>query len=304
MKKAPPPPPPSKKKTGPMKSKPAPRKVKTFSVGAWTGDQEGEKVILYGASGRGKTTLGCLAPAPVFIGLDDGGRKIRHPVTGEPIQRIEGIETFDDFRDAVAQPALFEPFRSVVIDTGTYLERLAGDWTVENIPHEKGHFISRLVEYGYGKGYEHLFDTMRLAFQSLDTLIRSGKHVIILCQQCPVVVANASGSNYMEDGPKLYHPGPDSKQTFSIRLFACEWADHVFRLEYADRHISDDRKIKDSSTTERAIYIVPENPSYCAKSRTLGNLLDSDGDPITRISFESPEDGSLWTYLFPEEGGI
>lgn len=293
MSKPPPPPPPARKKGT---SKPAARKARTFSVGAWTGDNEGEKIILYGASGRGKTTLGCLAPDPVFIGLDDGGRKIRHPATGEPIQRIEGVETFDDFRDALVQPGLFDSFRSVVIDTGTRLESLAGDWTVENVPHEKGHQVRRLVDYGYGKGYEHLFDTMRLAWAALDTLARQGKNVIVLCQQCPVVVANAAGSNYMEDGPKLYHPGPDSKQTFSVRLFACEWADHVFRIEYSDRFVSDERKV--TGSTERAVFIVPEDPSYCAKSRTLGNLTDADGEPITRISFENPQDDSLWRYLF------
>jgi len=183
----------------------------------------------------------------------------------------------------------------VVVDTGTALESLAGDWTVANIRHEKGHAVTRLVEYGYGKGYEHLFDTMRLAFQSLDSLIRAGKHVVLLCQQCPVVVANASGANYLEDGPKLYHPGPDSKQTFSVRLYALEWADHVFRLDYANRVIKEG---KAQGTTDRAVYIAPEDASYCAKSRTLGNLRDAEGDLITRVAFADPSDDSVWRYLF------
>lgn len=299
MAKAPPKKPPAIRGKAPPTMPTAP--AKTFTVGSWTGANEGEKVIVYGASGRGKTTLASLAPTPVFIGLDDGGRKIRHPQTGDPINHVEGIETFEDFRSALAQVDLFDPFESIVVDTGTRLESLGADWTVATIPHEKGHAVTRLVDYGYGKGYEHLYDTMRLAFQSLDALVRRGKHVIVLCQQCPVVVANASGNNYLEDGPKLYHPGPDSKQTFSVRLFACEWADHVFRIDYTNRYVGGDRKVMPSSTTERAVFITPEDPSYHAKSRTLGNLRDEDDDPITRLSFDSPSDGTVWEYLF---GGL
>ena len=97
-------------------------------------------------SGIGKTTLGALAPKPVFIGLDDGGRKIRHPETGEPISVVEGVKTFDDFRSAIAQKNLFADYETVIIDTGTMLETLATDWTVANIPHEKGHRFKRMVE--------------------------------------------------------------------------------------------------------------------------------------------------------------
>ena len=294
MKAPPKPPPPKKRQAG--KAPTAVTKAKTFGIGKWTGAGEGEKIILYGMSGIGKTTLGALAPGAVFIGLDDGGRKIRHPETGEPISVVEGVKTFDDFRSAIAQRDLFKDYETVVIDTGTMLESLASDWTVANIPHEKGQRVNRLVEYGYGKGYEHLYDTMRMAFTDLNGLARTGKHVLILCQQCPVVVANTSGANYMSDGPKLYHPGPDSKQTFSIRLFACEWADHVFRLDYINRKIEDKKATGD---TERAVFITPEDASYCAKSRTLGNLRDEDdGRPITRVTFKSPADDMIWQWLF------
>ena len=265
------------------------RKKKKFSVTPWTGAGEGEKIIIYGPSGVGKTTLGAMAPSPVFLGLDDGGRKVRNPITGQPIQHIDGLETFDDVRDALSQKDLFEPGQSAEIDTLTMLETFGSEWTVQNILHEKGHKVTRLVEYGYGKGYEHLYDTMRLVVQEFDALVRRGVNVILLCQQCPTVKANPAGANYYEDGPKLYAPGPDSKQSFSIRLFFQEWADHVLRVDYPDMVIGKDRKATGSST-RRAIWTMPE-PHAFAKTRTLK-------DPV--VSFEHVQDDSIWRLIFPD----
>lgn len=283
----------------PAKTKPL-RSVKTFKREAWDGAGEGEKIVMYGASGRGKTTCASLAPDPIFIGLDDGGRKIRNPITGEPIQRIAGIETFQDVLDALLQESLFVGIKSIVIDTGTMLELLAIQWVLDNVPHEKGKKIQRLEDYGYGKGYTHLFDAMRMVLQSFDTHVRKGRNIILLCQQCPMVIANPEGANFLENGPKLYAPGPESKQTFTIRGYVCEWADHVLKLDYAQQQVHGDRVDAETGkqyagkvvgSTERVIFTTPADPSYFAKTRTLA-------EPI--ISFETKDDNSLWQYLFPE----
>jgi hypothetical protein len=281
------------------------RPSKQFKTSAWTGDGEGEKLIIYAASGKGKTTLASMAPAPLFIGLDDGGRKVRNPITGEPVQRIEGIETFADVLDALAQRDLFAQAKSVVIDTGTILELLAVQHVIDTVPHEKGAGvqIKSIEDYGYGKGYIHLFDAMRLFFQACDGLVRSGKNIIILCQQCPVVVANAAGTNYLQDGPKLWAPGPDSKQSFTVRGYACEWSDHVLKLDYLSQKVtgggvvesygkSKEKAGKVSGDTTRAIFTMPTDPSFFAKTRTLTESV---------ISFNSVEDDSLWRFLFPTE---
>ena len=297
-------PPPPKSALPPKITAPSPAQkppAKTFKVETWDGKGEGEKVIAYAASGMGKTTLASMAPAPVFIGLDDGGRKIKNPITGQPINRIPGVESFQDVRDALHQPGLFTTAKTIVIDTGTILELLAIQHVIDTIPHEKaGVKIEHLDDYGYGKGYVHLFDTMRLIFQDLDTLVRQGKNVVLLCQQCPVVIANAAGSNYLQDGPKLYAPGPDSKQSFTIRGFTCEWADHVIRIGYLQQQVVGARTDKDgkehagklTGSTKRAIFTTPSDPSYFAKSRTLT-------EPV--ISFDTAADDSFWRFLLPGE---
>jgi hypothetical protein len=141
---------------------------------------------------------------------------------------------------------------------------------------------------------------MRLIFQDLDGQVRQGKNVIVLCQQCPVVIANAAGSNYLQDGPKLYSPGPDSKQSFTVRGFACEWADHVFKVDYLQAAVHGARTDKEGKehagkivgNTTRAIFTMPSDPSYFAKTRTL---------PYASVAFERPDDASLWRIMFPTE---
>jgi hypothetical protein len=300
---------PKSTRTPPKPSAPSPsqpsRQAKTFAVHSWDGAGEGQKIGLYGGSGKGKTSLAALAPKPVFIGLDDGGRMVRNPITGEPIKRVPGVETFQDVRDVLHQPGLFDDHKTIVIDTGTALELLAIQHVIATIPHETaGRKIAHLDDYGYGKGYNHLFDTMRLIFQDLDGQVRQGRNVVVLCQQCPVVIANAAGANYLQDGPKLYSPGPDSKQSFTVRGYFCEWADHIFKLDYLTQQVFGDRTETDNKgrvkafagkvigDTTRAIFTMPANPSYFAKTRTLTEPL---------VSFADQKDDSIWRMLFPNE---
>lgn len=265
------------------------RTVKKFVTKPWTGAGQGEKIVGYGASGVGKTTLFSMLPDPVFIGIDDGGRKIRDPRTGKPIIHVEGVSTFEDVRDALHQVDLYPEGGSCVIDTLTILETKAEPYMFENIKHEKGGTVSSLEGYGYGKGYTHLFETMRLILQDVDELIRQGINVGLICQNMAVKRANPGGLDFLEDGPKLSHP---SSEKTSVRLHVCEWADHVLRVGYYGINIegAKDAKVgKIKGELQRAVFAMPE-PHFFAKTRTLT-------DPV--ISFENPCDYSVWSLLFP-----
>jgi len=284
MASAPPPPPPK----APLGAPPAPPlsgtviSTRTFTVAPWTSEGEGEKIILYAPSGMGKTTLAAMAPDPVFIGCDDGGRKIVNPLTGHPVLHVPGIESFADVRGALRSP-VFDDHQTVVIDTVTMLQHWALPHMFTTIKHEKGHTVRNIEGYGFGKGYRHQFDTMHEVLTDLDALVKRGKNVILIAQAAPMQETNVAGENYFKDGPDLFHTDKNS-----IRNDYISWSDHVFRITWMDAQVKD-RKV--APVAGRMINVRPD-ASFFAKTRGV------KFDDYPAVSFESKTDDSLWRILF------
>ncbi len=263
--------------------------AKTFTIENWDGSKTGEKIIGYGETGRGKTTLASMAPKPVFIGLDNGGRKLTHPKTGELLRYIPGIETFEDVRAAL-NACLTLDCQTVVIDTGTILESLAEAYVLRTINGPRDSKCSNLEGFGYGKGYKHLYDAMRLPLLDCDKLIEIGKNVIVVCQSVNNKIANPAGDDFLRDEPRLYH-----SRLYSVLLLWCEWADHIFRIDYQGTWV---KKANKDATFGKAtgdvtrVVQAKEEIHFRAKSRTLD-------DPV--ISFSTKDDDSLWVLLFGED---
>ena len=261
-----------------------------FQIEQWDGNKTGEKILLYGETGMGKTTLASMAPNPVFIGLDNGGRKLRQPKTGELLRHIPNINTFDDVREATNACLDFD-CETVVVDTGTLLESFAEAYVLKTISGPQNAVCKNLEGYGYGKGYKHLYDAMRLPLLDFDKLIAAGKNVIVICQSVNNKVANPAGEDYLCNEPRLYH-----SRLYSVLLLWCEWADHIFRIDYQGTWVNKKNKQdaygKVTGDTTRIIQTKAET-HYKAKSRTLD-------EPV--ISFATKYDDSLWQLMFGGKG--
>jgi len=276
----------SKSKPGPVSARPP----RTFSVKSWTGAGEGEKVLLYGKSGIGKTTLAAMAPSPIFIGVDDGGRKIVNPKTGTPIQVVDGIECFQDIRDALHQDDLWPDGCSVVLDT---LTKVDSEWAPAHILEHvtiNGARASSFRKFGWD-GDRHTLDFIRLLLVDLDAHARKGHNVILLCQQGQIRVANSEGADYLEDGPFLQH-----RNDCSVREEVKQWSDHVLRIGYLDMTVHVEKGAKAgkvvSQGTERAIFSAGAQ-HFTAKTRPV------NGHPLPAvIGFEDETDDSLMQFLF------
>lgn len=254
---------------------------KTFTVHAWTGENEGEKVLIYGPSGMGKTTLATTTPKPVFVGIDDGGRKIRNPITSEALMAVNGVESFEDVRTVLQGNAL-DGFETIVIDTVTELQHMALEATFHRVPAGKNQTAKTIEDYGFHKGYRHWYDTMRLVLTDCDRHVRAGRNIVLLAQSRTIRRANAGGEDFLQEAPDLYHD-----KNVSILDVYKSWVDHVFKLDYANMVVD---KGKAGSSNERAVYVHPEI-HFIAKSRTI-----SADYPV--VSFSEPADDSIWKLVF------
>lgn len=263
-----------------------------FKVAAWGGEHEGEKILLYGPSGMGKTTLATMLPNPIFIGLDDGARRIRNPKTGAAVQAIQGVESFSDLRDALHQRDLFAPGSTLVLDTITRAEALAEGHAIATVPvNDKGKMASNLESYGFGKGYKHIQDQMRLLLADFEPLVRAGVHVCLLAQQSQATVANLEGIDYLEDGPKL-----SNDKRYNVRTDVLEWVDHALRIGHTNVTVSvndmEQRVGRVSGETTRAVFTAKQL-HFVAKNRVqpVGSC-----PPI--VQFNEPGDDAIWQYIF------
>ncbi len=263
--------------------------AKKFKVESWETSNEGKRILEYGDTGIGKSSLALLAPKPVFLGLDEGGGQLSHPVTHEKPKRVPGIKTFADVRTILQDVSLFDDYKTVVIDTVTILQDWAEPYVIQTIPTEKGAKVKNLVAYGYNKGFKHLYDVMKGPLQDCDELIRRGKNVIFVAQMGLFNVPNPGGDDFLRAGPRLH-----ADKAWSIESLYCEWADYILRIDYHDTFVKDKRV---SGSTDRAVFVQPEL-HFRAKTRTP--WYDDDGSLISVVSFETLADDSVFKFIFGE----
>lgn len=277
-----------KKPTSPAPAMPMPTAApKTFTVESWETAGEGKRIVEYGDTGIGKSSLAFLAPNPVWMGLDDGAGELRHPETGKPPKRIPGLTTFADVRAALQDVSLFDPYDTIVVDNITILQDWAEPHVIQTIPTEKGAKVKNLIGYGYNKGYKHLYNTMKGPLQDCDELIRRGKNVILIAQAGLHNVPNPGGEDYLRAGLRLH-----VDKTWNIEALYCEWADYILRVDYHNAFVKDKRV---TGSTDRAVFVQPEL-HFRAKTRTP--WYDGDGNLISVISFETLADDSVWKFIF------
>ncbi len=243
-------------------------------------EPQGHRIGLFGPGGIGKTTLAATAPGPVaFIDLDDS-LPILRPSLGElDIRRVGGIAGWQDIRDALHSDG-WDDVRTIVLDSATKAEELAVEWTIRHVKHEKeGVVVRRLEDYGFGKGYQHVYETFLPLLSDLDQHVRAGRNVVLILHDCTATVPNPKGEDYIRWEPRLQNPASGKA---SIRLRVREWLDHLLYVGY-DVEATRDGKAQGHGT--RTIW--PQERPWCmAKSRTLA-------DPIELVQFDT----TLWKKL-------
>jgi len=222
----------------------------------------GHRVVLFGPGGIGKSTQSALTPGPVaFFDLDESLPILAGQLPEcIDIRPVAGVEDWQAIRDALHADGWGE-IKTIVIDSATKAEELAARWVLENVKTDKGNKAERIEDYGWGKGYTHVYETFLQLLGDLDQHVRAGRNVILICHDCTSTVPNPRGEDWIRYEPRLQSP---SSGKASIRLRVREWADHVLFFGY-DIDVAGGKARGGES---RTIYTT-ERPHCMAKSRTL-----------------------------------
>lgn len=278
MKPAPPPPKPSRNGS----PTPAPTSSRKFAVTSGVRSQF-QRTVIYGPGGSGKSSLASslkdVGIRPLFLDVGNGTGFL-------DVDRIGDIATWDELRAILHDESIFADFGAVVIDDLTKAEELAIKWTIENVPHEKGHTVKSIEGYGFGKGLTHAYETFLLLLGDLDAHIRAGRQVVCIAHDCTANVPNPSGEDFIRWEPRLQAPASGKN---SIRNRVLEWCDHLLFVGY-DTFVNDDGKAVGGGS--RTIFPV-EQATHLAKSRSIA-------DPIIYQRGSS----ELWQKLFKGESNV
>lgn len=225
----------------------------------------GHRITLYGPGGIGKTTLAAALPGPVgFIDLDNSlgclYTSLKEQDLADGIMNVQGVNTWAELRAALRGPG-WDQVKSIVIDSITLAEELAVKDVCLNIPiNEKGQHGTRIEDFGFGKGYQHVYETFLTLLGDLDRHCRAGRNVCLIAHDCTATFPNPTGEDYIRFEPRLQSPNSGKG---SIRHRVREWSDHLLYLGY-DVTV-DDKKARHSGS--RTLWPV-EGALCMAKSRT------------------------------------
>jgi len=216
-----------------------------------TKPKSGQRIVVYGGGGKGKTSLCAGLPNPVFVFLGS-----ERPPADVP--NIPGVKTWEDLRAALRDDSVWHGFDSIVIDSGTVAEAMAVDFTLRTVKTEKGMTVTTVEGYGYGKGYRHVLETFVQLLADLDRHAEQGRNVVIIAHETIDTVPNPSGEDYKSHQPSLMQKGEGK-----LRDRVCDWADHVLFIGY-DVAVDDG---KGKSSGSRCIYTA-ERATWRAKCRS------------------------------------
>lgn len=228
-----------------------------------------KKVLIYGTSGIGKSTLAACFPQAVFIDTEGSTRHLTVGRLPEP-KRWEDI--INQIRWAAAHP---EELDTLIVDTIDWAEPMATTYVCA----QKG--LKDIESAGYGKGYTYLADEIKRFLRLLDAVIASGTNVVLVAhsQMRKVELPDEMGAFDMYDLKTQKRTAPLYK----------EWADMVLFCNYKTNVVTDATTRKQKAQGGKRVMYTTHTPQWDAKNRfDLPDELPMEYAAIEHIFKDAP----------------
>ena len=221
------------------------------------------RLLVYGTSGIGKTTLGTNAPAPVFIQTEDS--EVGCPTFGL-------LKTYDEVMEAMAGLVTEDhDFKTVVLDSLDWLEPIIWRETC------RLNKWASIEDPGYGKGYAAALDTWRVVLDGFNALRDERGMAVIILAHCEI--------------KRFDSPETEPYDRYQIKLQKAASAlvqEHVDAVLFANYRVStvkadagfNRKAVRGVGAGDRRLYTT-ERPAFLAKNRFgLDDSLDLDWDKL------------------------
>ena len=233
---------------------------------------EPQRVLLYGPPKVGKTHLLSMVPNLLLVDTEGGAKE--HDLAHYD------CASYSDFIAFFSQPDdVFAEFNTIAVDTASRFVDVVVDHIVKTVPHEKGYPVNNIVDYGWGKGYEHVFNAWRRAYQLVEQQIAKGRNVIWVAHETVEKATNTLGEDYFRAEPQL-----QVGKNANIR-------EHLLRNVDSIAYLAMDLAVKDGkgkgAGTRAAL--TDKNVQYIAGTRREPNK--------ARYPVRKDSDGGLWDLL-------
>jgi hypothetical protein len=234
-----------------------------------------ERIVIYGTGGIGKSTLAMYLPGALWFDVENGATHL-------PIANAGDVTDWLTLRGMLASIEASPPkgVKSIVVDTVTVAEELAKEHVISTRSTEKGKSVDSIEGFGWGKGWQFVYEEFNGLLADLDRIWSKGINVCLIAHEVASPVPNPMGEDYIRWEPHLF--SGDKKGRGSVRDRVKQWADHVLFVAY-DVYAKEG-KAQGSGT--RTIYSA-EMPTHIAKSRVSQ----------VALPFQLENPGAVWSAL-------
>ncbi len=207
----------------------------------------GEKTVLYGPEGWGKSTFGAQAQSPVFISTEDGLKNIEANKFPDP-------QDWGDIFSAVnALRSSDHEYKTLVIDTVDW----ANHFCQKHLCEAGGK--KSISEFSHGSGYVLMFEEWKKLLSKIDAMRREKNMDVILLAHSQInTFTNPVGVDFMR-----YEMKVDKRVSALIR----EWADSVLFATYDIAVNEEKNSNKGKAFGGERMILANHSPSWDAKNR-------------------------------------